>query len=330
MEARSIGCDVHRRRPDSGSPARDRRTHVTPPHATTDPVTEPLPMLASSRESRLDTVISRPYLGVGLATLGASVLAYFTFLQGFYPAGVPESWLTVLGLATLSAATGVVTTLPAILQTRRATVGARQQARRRDQQIPALVAGMEEVLDRWMDMLLAGIQMDGGGAVDPKLELELHVFARVDGLYRIVASSASEGSSVRRVELEEDEGVVGAVVSRNMTVVAAIQDDGNVQLFTKHRGPIGVQPPLRPANLEKCHPEIRWVYAVPIFGRREGAPWLNRTIGVLAVDGLHAGWDDSAFAARLGPLTESLAAQLSRHVGAIQSVVHPASTVADE
>lgn len=262
-----------------------------------------------------------PYLGVGVATFGTVLLAFLTFWDVLVPESAGAGFLDLVGLGALAVVTGLFTMLPAILSARRQAAESGRHRALRDRLAPTLYAGMEEVVGRWAELFLAGVQVDRKVWVDPALAVELHVFLKIDGHYRIVASSSDEASNVRRLELAESEGMIHAVYRRNTAVVARVHPDFSAKLFSRNGREIGAQPPLRPKNADKCSPDLRWVYATPIFDQRGSHPYSNRALGVLAVDGLLSTSNELYFRAEFRRLADAVALQLAPYVSACNSLM---------
>lgn len=262
----------------------------------------------------------RDYVGVALATLGATILAFVAFWELFRSDNDPLSWLAILGMGTLSVITGILSTLPAILSAQASSSARKEHDALKDRLAPTLFAGMEEIVDRWSTFLLPGLQLDADIEVDDGLQLELHVFLRIDGHYRIVASSAEPYSNVRRLKLAENEGLIHLVFARNTAVVARLEEDFRAKLLNPHGKEIADQPPLRDTNAEKCNPDVRWIYATPIFDTLKHRPWSDRCLGVLSVDGLHSASGNIFLKPEFRDLVEAVALQLAPYLSACESL----------
>jgi hypothetical protein len=263
----------------------------------------------------------RRYGGLATATFGAVALAFLSFWDVLVPPDHLPETLSIVGLATLAIVAGLLTMMPAILAAKEQSIESAQHRALRRRLLPILYAGMEEVVDRWAEFLLPGVQLNKRINVDPELELELHVFLKIDGYYRIVSSSVQESASVRRLELAEDEGMVHMVYSRNTAVVAQVQSDYSAKLYSRNGQAIADQPSLTPKNADKCNPDLKWIYATPIFAKRSTHPYSNETLGVLTVDGLQSMSDNLFFKADFRELVESIALQLAPYVSAFNSLM---------
>lgn len=248
------------------------------------------------------------------------MLAFLALWEMLQPKADPLPWMSVLGTGTMAVILGTLSTLPAILSTIASSRATKEHDALKDRLAPTLFAGMEEIVDRWSTFLLPGLQLDGDIEVDEALQLELHVFLRIDGHYRIVASSAEAYSNVRRLKLAENEGLIPLVFARNTAVVARLEDDFRAKLLNPHGREIADQPPLRDSNAEKCNPDVRWIYATPIFDTLKHRPWSDRCLGVLSVDGLHSASGDIFLKPEFRDLVEAVALQLAPYLSACESL----------
>lgn len=257
----------------------------------------------------------RPYGGVALTTIGAAGLAYIALLDYFKPDNVHLPAVSYLGLITLAFIAGIVTNLPAIISAHSSSAERTQHELLKEQLAPTLYAGMEELVDRWSEYLLPGAQLhDENIQIDERLQIELHVFLRINGHYRIVASSTGPHASVRHLKLSDNEGLVHLVYKRKTAVLARIEPDFNAKLLTRHGREFSDQPPLLDANAEKCNPALNWIYATPIRNNLKHQPWSDDTLGVLTVDGLHSSSGDLFLRDAFCDLVEGLALQLAPYV----------------
>jgi hypothetical protein len=271
------------------------------------------------RHRRDETTWFARYFGLVFAALGTLVLAFLTFWDVLVPERTKPDFLKILGLGALAALTASFTMAPAILSVRKQSGESKRLRALRERLRPTLYFGMGEVVNRWAELLLPGVKFKNVGGLDPALELELHVFLKIDGHYRIVASSSEESSNVRRLELMENEGMIHTVYQRNTAVVAVVQSDSSVKLFSANGREIGDQPSLRPKNADKCNPDLKWVYATPIFDSTH--PYSDKTLGVFTIDGLNSASDELYFKTEFRRLVESVALQLASYVSAYNSLM---------
>jgi hypothetical protein len=134
-----------------------------------------------------------------------------------------------------------------------------------------LINGLEHVLRR--------------GAADislPERALNYHLFAKMDGNYRIIASTLDSAALIRRISLKDDEGVIGFTVTHKASYIAHLMEGGII--YDRAWRQIGKQQPLRASNLAKVGLDLRWITTIPLFDRPDNAPWSDRVIGVLSID----------------------------------------------
>lgn len=267
--------------------------------------------------------LPRRYFGVSVATFAASVLAYLTLIDvGTLPPAGEQRLFAVVGVCTLALVIGIAANATAIAQVRSNAVASAKYTNLQERLAPMLYAGMEAVVQYWAEGLTDGLDMSGLNiSVDSELEFQLHVFIRIQGHYRIVASSAEPASPVRWLELEENEGMLAAVHERRSAVVAVVEDQFSAKLFTPTGHPIGEQERLRPKNAGKCNAHLKWIYGTPIFENRTNVYWSDRPLGVLTVDGLNSMSDQLYLKPEFQGLFDDVAAQLAPYLNTLESLL---------
>lgn len=114
--------------------------------------------------------------------------------------------------------------------------------------------------------------------------LEFYVFAFVDCRWRVLASTKDSSSVVRRIALDQDEGVIGLTAQNESPIVVEIRDGGKGKVFNRHNEVVAEQRELSPDNRSKTDTGIDYIAATPVFVKNVSEPYDKTIIGVLSVD----------------------------------------------
>lgn len=224
------------------------------------------------------------YIGLILAVIGATVLAYLAILPFvLLPPEGSSRWPSIFGLLTLSLIIGVIVNVGPFL-----TVRYSERSRRKAEQlyrtvqgrlVPLLIGGLEDTLRRRAALLTESLN----GHPGCERNLKFYVFAQVEGYHRVIASTVDVNALTRRIKLKPDSGIVGVAFNRKVSIYAdSIHETGTI--YDRYFKSIGKQRQIDESTLEKCDTDVKWINAVPIFESGQDVPWSDKVIGMLTVD----------------------------------------------
>lgn len=223
----------------------------------------------------------RKYLGPGVATVAAAILAFFTFFP-LLPENLAASAkaLSVAAILVVSVAIGLGSNALSFGEARRREREKSQAvafAHSLSQRLTPLIQTLlEEQLEVWTTRVR---DLTGDS------RLQSYVFIKFGNRYCIIATTASS-SGVRTVAFAEDEGVVGWSFRHNIQIVTAINGVAGA-VYDRKANRLGEQKQLSTENASKTDPDLKWVVACPILDQVPGAP-AYQVVGVLSIDFFHA------------------------------------------
>lgn len=229
------------------------------------------------------------YGSIVISTFGVAIPIFLTGLQLWKTQIMEQEGvvriLACLGLFCCSLCIGVMVNWFAFRSIAR-TQTARQNAEQqndflRSRLTPVLTEGLDDLLKNRLENLIHNFDDVTSNNVP-----HLYVFAHVDGGYQVVASTIDRNHPVRRMELSQEEGVIGFAAERGVPVIArslqAKEEPGLVLSLSGEK--IGDQPKLKFENLQKCDPHQKWILSHPVFDRDPVKPWKNEVLGALTID----------------------------------------------
>jgi hypothetical protein len=210
-------------------------------------------------------------VGIVCSVLGATIAFYLAIISLVtLPADGTARWFAIVGISALSLIAGVLIngiSMQDYFKISRAynTLTSRLS--------PLLYSGIEDVLHRRAKALKLG------------RELNLSVFAPINGFYVTVGSTLPSEDPVRQLELEPGEALPGFFANRKVAGFARAgwhaKLEANRAVFDRAGQQIGEVPPLREVNKGKTPVSEKWHYCRPIFERLTTTPWSNHIVGVL-------------------------------------------------
>jgi hypothetical protein len=150
--------------------------------------------------------------------------------------------------------------------------------------------------------------------------LDVFVFTPIGGVHRILASTVEASATVRTIALEHDEGIVGFTFDLKAPVVASIEGAiGGIS--SRSHEVIGEQRSLRETNRHKVDPNLKWIYATPIFDAPPGVPYSDKVIGILSVDSSSESAGQRFFEQSFQKDIEAIASNVAPYLAVLQQLM---------
>jgi hypothetical protein len=221
-------------------------------------------------------------VGVALAVLAGTVFGVVALLPILSLPPAQGRGLALIGLALLSLVAALCANAPLLAELNERTKAdeARAEAQRQRARLNQMLqAPVLNALERSLRAEVNWRDAEG---------LKFYLFARIDGRFRIVASTVGESEHVRRLALRPEEGLVGIVaLTHRATIVGKVSAQDHTRgieaLFDRGHNLVSPLPnPLDVGNVRKSDFDARWIAAVPVF--LQTPPWSDEVIGVMTVD----------------------------------------------
>lgn len=248
-------------------------------------------------------------IGIVGSVLGATIafhLAVVTLVT--LPAEGPPRWFALAGITALSLLAGILVngvTMQDFFKVSRAynTLTSRLN--------PLLCGGIENVLQR------------RAKDVDLLKGLTLSAHAPIDGLFKVVATTAPPGATLRQRVHELNEGLLGFVIAQQIAgyIQRPGKNSGPNDVYDRSGRVIGQSSPVRDINRAKTIVGAKWVYSRPIFEKSGANPWSDKVVGVLSVHSTADDADNLFRNVEFQVQMDSLASDISPYLDALQMLL---------
>jgi hypothetical protein len=237
------------------------------------------------------------YIAPSITVLAVFALAYATFSQWLIDTSASStsgtSWLSYIAIVFISLVASMaanVTTFTRMRNTDRRLADAQRVAAGKKERITGpLIEGLQDLLVREVAKIRETSELVGKIEEEQGRPVVFHVQVKIDGLYRVIASTSDYQSGIRRQAFNPTEGILGYAISNKFGYVVASKDEeGNWTIFDQSvKYEIGQQGPLTKFNQDRSDQDLKWVTVTPIYDRPEYAPWSDNINGAMSVSGYH-------------------------------------------
>ena len=258
-------------------------------------------------------------IGFIYSVLGAAVLSYLAIVTLIVlpSEGLPR-WFAVGGIAGLSLIVGVLVNGISMQDFRKVTSDLKETSNLystlTSRLNPLLYSGIEDALHR------RKTTYNSGG------DLNFVVTAPIIGFYRVVGTTYPAEHPTRQNNTKYGEGVRGYFAERKVAGYARPgrfdqPKEGKRTVFDRGGQVLGEVTLRREAITWNTPVGVKWMYYRPIFEKSVANPWSDRVVGIINVHSLADDADRLFKTEEFQHQVDSIAAELSPYLDAIQVLV---------